>query len=108
MKTALLYAVQELGADELERRRADLAASYQRAIVRALVGGHGSGGETGSRRSQSSEASPPTRSFAPPFPARLGPARALHRQCGDDRLRGTLGRAVPLPGYLALDAHAAA
>jgi N6-L-threonylcarbamoyladenine synthase len=29
--------VRELGADELERRRPDLAASYQRAIVRALV-----------------------------------------------------------------------
>ena len=37
LKTALLYAVRELDADELERRRADLAASYQRAIVRALV-----------------------------------------------------------------------
>jgi N6-L-threonylcarbamoyladenine synthase len=37
VKTALLYAVRVLDADELERRRADLAASYQRAIVRALV-----------------------------------------------------------------------
>jgi tRNA N6-adenosine threonylcarbamoyltransferase len=37
LKTALLYAVRDLPADELERRRADLAASYQRAIVRALV-----------------------------------------------------------------------
>jgi N6-L-threonylcarbamoyladenine synthase len=37
VKTALLYAVRELDADGLERRRADLAASYQRAIVRALV-----------------------------------------------------------------------
>ncbi|HSC73685.1 MAG TPA: tRNA (adenosine(37)-N6)-threonylcarbamoyltransferase complex transferase subunit TsaD [Gaiellaceae bacterium] len=37
VKTALLYAVRTLAADELERRRADLAASYQRAIVRALV-----------------------------------------------------------------------
>ena len=37
LKTALLYKVRELDADELERRRADLAASYQRAIVRALV-----------------------------------------------------------------------
>jgi len=36
VKTALLYAVRELG-DELDARRADLAASYQRAIVRALV-----------------------------------------------------------------------
>jgi N6-L-threonylcarbamoyladenine synthase len=37
LKTALLYKVKELGDEEVERRRADLAASYQRAIVRALV-----------------------------------------------------------------------
>src|SRR5690348_17151193 len=37
VKTALLYAVRELDEAELERRRADLAAGYQRAIVRALV-----------------------------------------------------------------------
>jgi len=37
LKTALLYATRELSAEELEARRADLAASYQRAIVRALV-----------------------------------------------------------------------
>ena len=36
VKTALLYAVRDLG-DEAYARRADLAASYQRAIVRALV-----------------------------------------------------------------------
>jgi tRNA N6-adenosine threonylcarbamoyltransferase len=38
LKTALLYATRELGPAETERRTADLAASYQRAIVRALVG----------------------------------------------------------------------
>jgi tRNA N6-adenosine threonylcarbamoyltransferase len=37
LKTALLYAVRDLEPEELERRRADFAASYQRAIVRALV-----------------------------------------------------------------------
>jgi N6-L-threonylcarbamoyladenine synthase len=37
LKTALLYTVRDLPAEELERRRVDLAASYQRAIVRALV-----------------------------------------------------------------------
>jgi N6-L-threonylcarbamoyladenine synthase len=37
LKTALLYVVRDLPPDELERRRPDLAASYQRAIVRALV-----------------------------------------------------------------------
>jgi N6-L-threonylcarbamoyladenine synthase len=37
LKTSLLYKVRELPPQELEARRADLAASYQRAIVRALV-----------------------------------------------------------------------
>jgi N6-L-threonylcarbamoyladenine synthase len=37
VKTALLYAVRDLG-EELEEREADLAASYQRAIVEALAG----------------------------------------------------------------------
>jgi N6-L-threonylcarbamoyladenine synthase len=38
LKTALLYATRDLTPDELEERKPDLAASYQRAIVRALVG----------------------------------------------------------------------
>ncbi|MFL5886330.1 MAG: tRNA (adenosine(37)-N6)-threonylcarbamoyltransferase complex transferase subunit TsaD, partial [Thermoleophilaceae bacterium] len=37
LKTALLYRVRDLGDAEAERRRADLAASYQRAIVDALA-----------------------------------------------------------------------
>ncbi len=37
LKTALLYKVRELGDEETQRRRADLAASYQRAIVAALL-----------------------------------------------------------------------
>ena len=37
LKTALLYAVRALSEEELDARRADLAASYQHAIVRALV-----------------------------------------------------------------------
>jgi N6-L-threonylcarbamoyladenine synthase len=37
LKTALLYRVRDLGAAEAERRRADLAASYQRAIVESLT-----------------------------------------------------------------------
>jgi N6-L-threonylcarbamoyladenine synthase len=37
VKTALLYAVRDLGATGLAERRADLAASYQRAIVLALT-----------------------------------------------------------------------
>jgi len=37
LKTALAQRVRELGQEEFERRRADLAASYQRAIVEALT-----------------------------------------------------------------------
>ncbi len=37
LKTALLYRVRELGEAEVKRRRADLAASYQRAIVESLL-----------------------------------------------------------------------
>jgi N6-L-threonylcarbamoyladenine synthase len=37
LKTSLLYRVRDLGEEEAGRRRADLAASYQRAIVDALV-----------------------------------------------------------------------
>jgi N6-L-threonylcarbamoyladenine synthase len=38
LKTALLYTVRDLGEAETERRAADLAAGYQRAIVEALTG----------------------------------------------------------------------
>jgi N6-L-threonylcarbamoyladenine synthase len=37
LKTALLYAVRDLGELELDRRRADLAASFQAAITGQLV-----------------------------------------------------------------------
>jgi N6-L-threonylcarbamoyladenine synthase len=37
LKTALLYKVRELGEEEAARRAADLAASYEHAIVEALI-----------------------------------------------------------------------
>jgi N6-L-threonylcarbamoyladenine synthase len=37
LKTALLYAVRDLGEEETRRRATDLAASYEHAIVEALV-----------------------------------------------------------------------
>ena len=37
LKTALLYRVRDLGEEAAEERRADLAASYQRAVVGALA-----------------------------------------------------------------------
>ncbi len=37
LKTALLYLVRDLSPEVLEERRADLAASYQRAVVETLI-----------------------------------------------------------------------
>ena len=37
VKTALLYKIRDLGIDETERQRADLAASYQEAVMRPLA-----------------------------------------------------------------------
>jgi N6-L-threonylcarbamoyladenine synthase len=37
LKTALLYAVRDLGEEETQRRAADLAASYEHAIVEGLM-----------------------------------------------------------------------
>ncbi|HZA89477.1 MAG TPA: tRNA (adenosine(37)-N6)-threonylcarbamoyltransferase complex transferase subunit TsaD [Solirubrobacterales bacterium] len=37
LKTALVYTVRDLGEDDAEARRADLAASFQAAVVRQLV-----------------------------------------------------------------------
>jgi N6-L-threonylcarbamoyladenine synthase len=106
VKTSLLYAVKKLDPAELERRRADLAASYQRALVRALVA---RARETGAERlavvggvAANSElrASLPGARFAPP---------AL---CTDNAaMIASAARFVePLayPRYLALDAYASA
>jgi N6-L-threonylcarbamoyladenine synthase len=37
LKTALVYRVRDLGGEEVRRRRADLAASYQAAVVAQLI-----------------------------------------------------------------------
>ena len=110
VKTALLYTVRDLGADELERRRADLAASYQRAIVRALVERtRAAAVETAAERiavvggvAANSElrASLPDAALAP-LPlctdnAAMIASAARYRE------------AVEPPGYLALDAYASA
>ncbi len=108
LKTALLYAVRDLGEGELAARRADFAASYQRAIVRALVGRVREGAEqTGRRRiaivggvAANSElrAALPEAAAAPP---------AL---CTDNAaMIASAARwvePVPYPRYLAVDAYA--
>jgi tRNA N6-adenosine threonylcarbamoyltransferase len=110
LKTALLYTVRDLAPEELERRRADLAASYQRAIVRALVERALAAAErTGAPRlavvggvAANSE-----------LRARLagrGAVLAPLALCTDNAaMIGSAGRfapAVPFPDYLALDAYA--
>ena len=100
LKTALLYAIRDLGPDETERLKADLAASYQRAIVRALVGGSV---RPSSRRARTGRGRRRRRGElgASRDPARgaVRPSRAVHGQRCDDRLVRAVRRAAP--AYLA-------
>ena len=110
LKTALLYAVRDLGADELEARRADLAASYQRAIVRALV----------ERTTQAAEqvglpriavvggvaANSELRAALPD--AALAPLPLCTDNAAMIASAARYATAVPFPEYLALDAYATA
>jgi N6-L-threonylcarbamoyladenine synthase len=106
LKTSLLYKVRDLPAQELEARRADLAASYQRAIVRALVERlEAAGGERiavvgGVAANSELRAALPDAALAP---------LAL---CTDNAaMIASAGRytdPVPYPDYLSLDARATA
>jgi N6-L-threonylcarbamoyladenine synthase len=108
LKTALLYATKELGSGETEKRKADLAASYQRAIMRALVGRLRAAADASglpriavvggvAANSELREALPDAR-FAP-----------LELCTDNAAMIGSCARfveAVPYPRYLALDAYA--
>jgi N6-L-threonylcarbamoyladenine synthase len=108
VKTALLYAVRELSEDELDSRRADLAAGYQRAIVRALVertqaAAEQTGAATiavvgGVAANSELRASLPEAAFAP------------LSLCTDNAAMiasaARYAEAVPFPRYLGLDAYA--
>jgi N6-L-threonylcarbamoyladenine synthase len=110
LKTALLYAVRDLSTEELEARRADLAASYQRAIVRALVG----------RATEAAERSGHSRiavvggvaANSELRAALPGAALAPLPLCTDNAAMiasaARYATAVPFPEYLALDAYATA
>jgi N6-L-threonylcarbamoyladenine synthase len=110
LKTALLYTVRELEPEELERRRADLAASYQRAIVKALVARTLEAAEkTGLERIAvvgGVAANSELRGAIPD--AALAPLEL----CTDNAVMiasaARYSPAVPYPGYLALDAYATA
>jgi N6-L-threonylcarbamoyladenine synthase len=108
VKTSLLYAVRDLSDQELARRRADLAASYQRAIVRALVArAHEATEQTGAPRiavvggvAANSElrAVLPEAAFAP-LPLCTDNAAMIASAA-------RYAEAVPCPSYLAVDAYA--
>jgi N6-L-threonylcarbamoyladenine synthase len=110
LKTALLYAVRELPADELERRRADLAASYQRAIVRALVERtHAAAEQLGSERVAVVGGVAANSELRAALP---GAALAPLPLCTDNAAMiasaARYAEAIPYPGYLAVDAYASA
>jgi N6-L-threonylcarbamoyladenine synthase len=108
LKTALLYAVRDLGPAELERRRADLAASYQRAIVRALVRRVREAAERSGRERVAIvggvAANSELRASLPDA------AQAPLPLCTDNAAMiasaARFAKALPYPAYLALDAYA--
>jgi N6-L-threonylcarbamoyladenine synthase len=109
VKTALLYAVRDLG-DSLPERRADLAASYQRAIVRALVQRTREAAEhIGAEQVAVVGGVAANSELRASLPAAKAPPLAL---CTDNAaMIASAARyveAIPPPGYLALDVYASA
>ena len=108
LKTALLYATRELGETELAARRADLAASYQRAIVRALVGRVREAVEqTGAARVAVVGGVAANSELRAALPEAAPAPLAL---CTDNAAMiasaARFAAPVPYPGYLGLDAYA--
>ena len=106
LKTALLYAVRDLGPAELEARRADLAASYQRAIVRALVERLEATGAERVAVVGGVAANSELRAALPD--AALAPLALCTDNAAMIASAGRYTRAVPYPQYLVLDARATA
>ena len=110
LKTALLYVVRELGAAELEQRRADLAASYQAAIIRALVDRtRRAADELGAKRIAVVGGVAANSELRAALDGAVFAALPL---CTDNAaMIASAARyvaAIPSPDYLDLDAHAAA
>jgi len=108
LKTALLYATRELSADELDARRADLAASYQRAIIRALVGRvREAAAQLGSPRIAvvgGVAANSELRAALPD--AALAPLPLCTDNAAMIASAGRFAATLAYPGYLGLDAYA--
>jgi N6-L-threonylcarbamoyladenine synthase len=107
LKTALLYAVRDLSEAELDARRLDLAASYQRAIVRALV----ERAEQAAAQTNAPmiavvggvAANSELRASLPG--AGLAPIQLCTDNAAMIASAARYAEAVPSPGYLALDAY---
>jgi N6-L-threonylcarbamoyladenine synthase len=110
LKTALLYAVRDLPADELERRRADLAAGYQRAIVQALIAKTMEAARTtGLERIAVVGGVAANSELRRAIPdASLAPLELCTDNAAMIASAARFRPAVPYPEYLALDAYATA
>jgi N6-L-threonylcarbamoyladenine synthase len=110
LKTALLYTVRDLAADELERSRADLAASYQRAIVSALVGRTREAAErAGLERVAVVGGVAANSALREAMPdAALAPLELCTDNAAMIASAARYAPTVPYPEYLALDAYATA
>jgi N6-L-threonylcarbamoyladenine synthase len=108
LKTALLYATRGLDEDELGRRRADLAASYQHAIVRALVErAREAAGELGARRiAVVGGVAANSELRAALAGAALAPLELTSDNAAMIASAARFQDPVPYPGYLDLDAYA--
>jgi len=108
LKTALLYAVRDLGADEVETRKADLAASYQHAIVRALVQRLHQGAEqTGLERLAVVGGVAANSALRAALPdARFAPLALCTDNAAMIASAARFSPALDCPDYLALDAYA--
>jgi N6-L-threonylcarbamoyladenine synthase len=106
LKTSLLYKVRDLPPQELEARRADLAASYQRAIVRALVERLEAAGGDRIAVVGGVAANSELRAALPD--AALAPLSLCTDNAAMIASAGRYTDPVPYPDYLSLDARATA
>jgi N6-L-threonylcarbamoyladenine synthase len=106
LKTALLYRVRSLSDEELHERRSDLAASYQRAIVRALVERIRASGAERIAVVGGVAANSELRATLPE--AALAPLPLCTDNAAMIASAARYTEPIPYPGYLSLDARASA
>jgi N6-L-threonylcarbamoyladenine synthase len=112
LKTALLYKTRELGGAETQRRRADLAAAYEHAIVEALMARVeralereprlAIGGGVAANRLLREKAA------ALGVPVHIPPPELCTDNAAMIASAARFAPAVPFPGYLDVDAYATA